>query len=827
MPESRIIATKEEAKYYPFTGIYKWARNTFWSAGQDSYTQPPAQDPDMFMKLTNVEPVTQGTLQRRRGYTLFSNAFSGSGNTYRHSYAFRSENLNLRRIVWSSITGVDITDEVGNSVVSSFITPSAGATSPRMVLSRDFGYFSDGVLADYVKWDGTTNPGNKTNWGIDVFNQTTSTTFGPNFVGTGTNINGAGWTNPGNITADDGVFATVVVTNPSSSTITVSTGYLAGETLGFSIPAGAHIKGIKVEVKGFTAKSGGGPINNTNINVSLIRAGAPVGQVKSALLPAFSSYVTFGGASDLWGVTWLPADVNAANFGAGVQAQVSFSAETDTFSVDAIRITVYATGAAITLGAPAAGNITLLSGRTYFYAFLNSKTGHTSGFGPPSASTGPLTNNNQPLSTIPVSADPQVDTTILLATADGNDQTTLFLLANLANGTTTYTDNIPDTVLITQPVYQQTDNFGLLHGIANNNLPPTADFPTKHKGRLYMAQGHSLFFSKSLDDVTTSSGTITGKWEEAWPATNLIDLSEFAETIKAIISDGETLWIGTERNIRRLIGDGPLNFQKPEIQFNECGVLSQEVWKVVFYEGQPVGTMWMTPDFRVMVSDFNTYQDVGTPIQDVLNSINPSALTAAHAVFVSKQAFDLYMLYIPTGSNNIPDTVCIYNLRTKKWSIWQPTDLISTSLFNIDVNGNPQWLFSALNASLYFWDSTTRQDRTNNTPVSYPVTMQTSWLDMGDFTWWKTLNLQIVSSDDTNLTLAIEGALVNSDFTTPMSILSATTVSPSELRSYLQVPLVVVPARHYWFRLTWVSPASTIQNVLTTHSTEVVPYSRF
>src|SRR4029077_16866070 len=242
---------------------------------------------------------------------------------------------------------------------------------------------------------------------------------------------------------------------------------------------------------------------------------------------------------------------------------------------------------------------------------------------------------------------------LILATADGNDETTLFLIGTVPNGTSTFSDTMPDAIsptfttgatLLTQPVYQETDSVGQLHGVANNNPPPTADFPVKHKGRLYMALGHNIYFSKSLDDTTTSSGIITGKWEEAWPATNAIDLSEFSETVRALMSDGETLWIATERNIRRLIGDGPLNFQKPEIQFNETGVLNPEVWKVVFYEGQPVGTMWMTPDLRVMSSDFNTYQDVGTPIQDVLNSVNPAALNAAHAVFYSKQAFDLYIL---------------------------------------------------------------------------------------------------------------------------------------------------------------------------------------
>jgi len=97
----------------------------------------------------------------------------------------------------------------------------------------------------------------------------------------------------------------------------------------------------------------------------------------------------------------------------------------------------------------------------------------------------------------------------------------------------------------------------------------------------------------------------------------------------------------------------------------------------------------------------------------------------------------------------------------------------------------------------FFWDSTTLQDRNNTTGLTampYTVTIQTSWLDMGDFTWWKVLNLQILTSDDLNLALAIDGAVTNLDFLSPTQVLPALTVSPSELRGYLQVPLAVQPA---------------------------------
>src|SRR5437899_3100089 len=100
--ETQIVAALEKNKYYTHQDLFYVNRHSFWAAGQDSWTQPPAQEQDMFQALTNVEPVLQGILQRRRGYTLFS-GFYPLADVFTHSYSFRSENLVLRRTVWSSL----------------------------------------------------------------------------------------------------------------------------------------------------------------------------------------------------------------------------------------------------------------------------------------------------------------------------------------------------------------------------------------------------------------------------------------------------------------------------------------------------------------------------------------------------------------------------------------------------------------------------------------------------------------------------------------------------------------------------------------------------
>lgn len=104
---------------------------------------------------------------------------------------------------------------------------------------------------------------------------------------------------------------------------------------GFSIPAAATINGIIVEPK-FAGSTG-----STNVTAQLLKAGAPAGTGKSTTRPSgatgcsTSAFLTLGSSTDLWGTTWTPADINAANFGVRFTkggAGIAF--------LDAVRITV-------------------------------------------------------------------------------------------------------------------------------------------------------------------------------------------------------------------------------------------------------------------------------------------------------------------------------------------------------------------------------------------------------------------------------------------------------------------------------------------------------
>jgi hypothetical protein len=867
VPETSIVAGKEQERYYPYTSLFYANRHSFWEAGQNSFTLPPAQDQDAFLQLYNVEPVLQGVLQRRRGYQIFSKL---SPTEFVHSYAYRNDGLGLRRVVWSplalvpgSATGPVATDEQGNTILNPIFAESATAAfAPRMVLSRDYGFFSDGAAVDLVKWDGTTNTNAVTNWGTSI-GGTPVSTFGPNYAGAGADVPSSGgiaWSNPGNVVGPpDGNLASVNLPAPGGVN---NSDALQATNYGFAVPTATTagpVAGIQVTVT--CSYTGTLPNNPETINVNLLKAGAVVGG-GLFLVPFTTSFpVIVGGPGDLWGTSWLNTDINNTGFGVSIEAFNSGSTAY-TLNVDSIAVEVFCAGGSITFTTnTATTNIVLLNGRVYTYAFQNSSTLTTSDLGPFSVTTGPLTGNQVNLTNIPVSTDPQVDTVLLLATLDGGDETTLYLLGTVPNGTTTFIDTMPDSLsstyivgptLETQPLYQDTDYFGNLHGIADNATPPVGlNYMVKHKGRLYGAVGRALYYSKNLDDVTTANGLITCRFEEAWPTINTFDISETAETIQGLMSDGETLWIATETAIRRLIGDSPSNFQVPEIQFNDVGLFNQDTWKVVFFEGQPVGTMWLTKDFKVMMSDFNTYEDVGKPIQDVLNTINnipgPGSVHGGsglvppivHASYVSKGPADYYMLHIPTGSDFRPNLVCVFDLRKKKWFIWEPTDFITTSLFLVDASGNPRWLFGASETDFpvthsyqYEWIQGLFQDEVNSglfrTPVSYPVTIQTTWQDMGDYGLRKFVN-QIIptTGDNSNLTVMVEAASNEQDFNSPTIVVPPTVVSPAPIPDDVFVPLASGPGHHRSFRFTFMSPPSTIQNALTGYSVEAGVIHRY
>ncbi|MBP6556842.1 MAG: T9SS type A sorting domain-containing protein [Flavobacterium sp.] len=165
---------------------------------------------------------------------------------------------------------------------------------------------------------------------------------GPNYPTAGSNVTGVGtftWSFTNNILTANNVSSTVAFTASGNSN------YLQGSNYGFSIPTGVVVNGIVVEIHRRTSSVTAGRIARDNI-VSLVKNGTVTGDNKATATNYTTTLttVTYGSATDLWGTTWTPADINATNFGAVIAVTAT---NNPTVSVDYIRITVHYTPAPI------------------------------------------------------------------------------------------------------------------------------------------------------------------------------------------------------------------------------------------------------------------------------------------------------------------------------------------------------------------------------------------------------------------------------------------------------------------------------------------------
>lgn len=151
---------------------------------------------------------------------------------------------------------------------------------------------------------------------------------------------GQNWANPSNVLASaDAATAQVYSGSP-----TAVTSNLLVQGFGFAVPDQSTIAGIGVEIlrcRTSTGAPSGTPQDN---DVYLLKAGSAVGDDKAssdAWPDTTPGAATYGGAADRWGTTWTPAEINAAEFGVKLRAQVTGGIDGFAMLVYSIRVTVY------------------------------------------------------------------------------------------------------------------------------------------------------------------------------------------------------------------------------------------------------------------------------------------------------------------------------------------------------------------------------------------------------------------------------------------------------------------------------------------------------
>lgn len=169
-------------------------------------------------------------------------------------------------------------------------------------------------------------------------------TAGPNAPGTMADDSAVGtvaWSNPGNVASSNDARAIVSSGGATSH-------YLKCTNFGFAIPGGSTINGVTVSIERVSNRLTAVryAIDST---VSLVKGGAVSGNNKADLAtkwPLTEAVATYGGASDLWGLTLTDSDVNASTFGVVLSAFVTHDIASTSGQVDFISITVdYTAGA--------------------------------------------------------------------------------------------------------------------------------------------------------------------------------------------------------------------------------------------------------------------------------------------------------------------------------------------------------------------------------------------------------------------------------------------------------------------------------------------------
>ena len=435
------------------------------------------------------------------------------------------------------------------------------------------------------------------------------------------------------------------------------------------------------------------------------------------------------------------------------------------------------------------GTITITAFRDYTVAFMNTTTGHISDIGP-FIRVEKFSNKAQiDLTSVPLAdatiggVNTGVNQRLILATSDGGPRTHLYLVGTIADNTvTTFTDTVSEATLLTKDIYVEIGDDGLRHGIIDNSRPTSGKYPLKHRGRLFMLVNRKLRFSKSLEEISTSSGfEIGGKYEEAWPADYEIDVSSVAQDPVGLLSDGAFLYVLAKSGLYRIAGDGPLTFRPPELVFRYVGVQSQDTEDIVYRGGVPVGMLWVTPAKQIIFSDTNTYNNITWPMKLEMDAIPEAYLSNARVKYGGYEGYNLAFIAVPETTSNIPTLLLIYNLDTGqlvRWRFPASQQITAMHFWNNPTTSLPQILWCNADGTMFRFDVSATQDRTSaDALTSFTSSLTGAWLDFGAPHVRKFL--QELEVDGSNLSISIDAASKSSEFDSPASIVSAASVTTS------------------------------------------------
>ncbi len=147
-------------------------------------------------------------------------------------------------------------------------------------------------------------------------------------------VGNTNWSNPTRAETSNNQFASVGLNDNQVSD------YLVCNQYGFNIPPGAAILGIVIDLE--RRSSAANVASDFSMRVLKGGAAQAAERATGTVYTTADAVESHGGASDLWGTSWTPADINNASFGARFQATKFGTAGGNvSISVDHMPITVY------------------------------------------------------------------------------------------------------------------------------------------------------------------------------------------------------------------------------------------------------------------------------------------------------------------------------------------------------------------------------------------------------------------------------------------------------------------------------------------------------
>lgn len=261
----------------------------------------------MTLALTISSGTTTGFSDRLEVWILLENGISlASGTTITPVYVANTLLENVEFFTSIVFTNVDQL----NPVFSSTTTASNSSANPHQ-LSSPFNTLTDGMSVTGVICGNNTSP---------------ASTSG----GTNTYLINSSFTEGADIYISNPSFATSGICVETATKACIST---ASEQPSFTFAGTVN----RAAMFGFTLQRARAVDNS----VYLLNAGAPVGTNKgtASSWPTTDVYVSYGGPTDVWGMSWSVTDINSTEFGAALSATRS----NGNLQVDHFRITVYST----------------------------------------------------------------------------------------------------------------------------------------------------------------------------------------------------------------------------------------------------------------------------------------------------------------------------------------------------------------------------------------------------------------------------------------------------------------------------------------------------